>query len=64
MAEQQYEYRVAPTFFTPTELRNDQYRLDDLFGGATDEGWIYDDFAVIDPSSALLIFRRPVDSQS
>jgi hypothetical protein len=64
MAEQQYDYRVEPMFFSPAEMRNDQYRLDDLFGGAADEGWVYDNFAVIDPSSALLIFRRPGDSQS
>lgn len=62
MAEQQYEYRVEPAFLSPTELRNEQYKLEDLFNDIAEEGWIYDDVAVVDPSSLLFFFRRPIDA--
>jgi hypothetical protein len=62
MADQQYEYRIEPTFLSPTELRNEQYKLEDLLNELAAEGWVYDDTAVIDPSSIFFIFRRPVDS--
>ncbi len=62
MAEQQYEYRVEPTFLAPSELRNERYKLDDLLNGLAEEGWVYEDAVVVDPSSILFFFRRPVDS--
>jgi hypothetical protein len=62
MADQQYEYRIEPTFLSPTELRNKQYKLEDLLNELAAEGWIYDDTAVVDSSSIFFIFRRPVDS--
>jgi len=62
MVDQQYEYRVEPAFLSPTELRNEQYKLQDLLNELAEDGWIYDDIAVVDPSSLLIFFRRPVES--
>jgi hypothetical protein len=62
MAEQQYEYRVESAFLSPTELRNEQYKLNDMLNDVAEEGWVYEDIAVVDPSSLLFFFRRPVDS--
>lgn len=62
MAEQQYEYRVEPAFLSPTELRNEQYKISDLLNEVAEDGWVYDDIAVVDPSSVLFFFRRPVES--
>lgn len=62
MADQQYEYRVEPAFLSPTELRNEQYKLQDLLNELAEEGWVYEDIAVVDPSSLLVFFRRPVES--
>ena len=64
MAEQRYEYRVEPTFLSPTELRNEQYKINDLLNEVAEEGWAYEDVAVVDPSSLLFIFQRPVDYES
>lgn len=61
MAEQQYEYRVEPAFLSPTELRNEQYKINDLLNEAAEEGWVYEDIAVVDSSSLFFLFRRPVD---
>ncbi|WP_435079226.1 hypothetical protein [Halococcus sp. AFM35] len=63
MADQEYEYRVEPAFLSPTELRNEQYKLEDLFNELAEDGWIYEDVAVVDPSSLLFFFRRPVESE-
>jgi len=62
MTGQQYEYRIEPTFLSPTELRNEQYKLEDLFNELAENGWVYDDVAVVDLSSLLVFFRRPVES--
>lgn len=62
MTDQQYEYHIEPTFLSPTELRNEQYKLEDLLNELAEDGWIYDDTAVIDPSSLFFIFRRSVDN--
>lgn len=62
MADQQYEYRVEPAFLSPTELRNEQYKISDLLNEVAEEGWVYDDIAVVDSSSVLFFFRRPVES--
>ena len=62
MADQQYEYRVEPAFLSPTELRNEQYKLQDLLNELAEDGWVYEDIAVIDPSSLLVFFSRPVES--
>ncbi len=62
MTDQQYEYRVEPAFLSPTELRNEQYKLQDLLNEMAEEGWTYEDTAVVDSSSLLIFFRRPVDS--
>lgn len=61
MADQQYEYRVEPTFLSPTELRNEQYKIQDLMNEVAEDGWVYEDIAVVDPSSLLVLFRRPVE---
>jgi hypothetical protein len=61
MADQQYEYRVEPTFLSPTELRNEQYKIQDLLNEAAEDGWVYEDIAVVDPSSLLILFRRSVE---
>lgn len=62
MANQQYEYRVEPMFLSPTELRNERYKLHDLLNNLAEDGWVLDDSLVVDPSSLLFMFRRPVES--
>jgi hypothetical protein len=62
MADQQYEYRIEPAFLSPTELRNEQYKLNDLLNNVAQEGWVYEDVVVVDPSSLLFLFRRAIDS--
>jgi hypothetical protein len=63
MADQEYEYRVEPAFLSPTELRNEQYKLEDLLNELAEDGWVYEDVAVVDPSSLLFFFRRPVEPE-
>jgi hypothetical protein len=62
MADQQFEYRVEPVFLSPTELRNEQYKIQDLLNELAEEGWVYEDTAVVDPSSLLIFFRQPIES--
>lgn len=61
MGEREYEYRVEPLFLSPTELRNERYKLQDLLNEVAEEGWVLDDSLVVDPSSLLFFFRRRVD---
>lgn len=62
MADQQYEYRVEPAFVSPTELSNEQYKFNDMLNELAEEGWVFENVAVIDASSLLFFFRRPVES--
>ena len=61
MPDQQYEYSVEPTSISPSELRNAQYKIEDILNNYAADGWVLDDTLAIDVSSLLLIFRRTID---
>lgn len=62
MADQQYEYHVEPVSISPSELRDDRYKLNDLLNELAGEGWVLDDTLFVTPSSLLFFFRRPIES--
>lgn len=62
MANERYEYYSQPISITPTELRNDKPKIDDILNDLAGEGWVLDETVRVDSSSLLFVFRRPVDS--
>ncbi|MFC6827125.1 hypothetical protein [Halopelagius fulvigenes] len=62
MANPRYEYHSEPVSITPTELRNDQPKIDEILNGLAGEGWVLDEAVRVDSSSLLFVFRRPVES--
>lgn len=62
MADQQYEYHVEPISISPSELRDERYKLNELLNELAGEGWVLEDTLCITSSSLLFFFRRPIDS--